>query len=86
MFGNTLPICVPLAVRLPAAATADELTEVIQKDLVALCYDSDSISGEMNIKTIVAISTFQAAKGMVITGEVTPLLLEVFSAEIDRRR
>ena len=82
MFRNTLQICVLLAIMLPAAATADELTEVIQKDLVTLGYDPGNINGEMSTETIVAISKFQAEHNLDVTGEPTPQLAGTIKAQI----
>ena len=82
MFRKALPICMLLAVMLPAAATADELTEVIQKDLVTLGYDPGNINGEMSTETIVAISKFQAENNLDVTGEPTPQLAGTIKAQL----
>ena len=37
-------------------AMADDLTQMIQQDLVALGYDPGEVNGEMTVETIVAIS------------------------------
>lgn len=62
------------------------LTESVQKHLQALGYDVGAVDGEASLDTTIAISTFQAEKGMAVTGEVTPQLLGVLSAEVDSRR
>lgn len=62
------------------------MTESVQKHLQALGYDVGATNGEMSMETTIAISTFQAEKGMDVTGEVTPQLLGVLSAEVDSRR
>jgi len=71
---------------LPAAALADELTQRIQKDLVALGYDPGTISGEMTTETTVAIAKFQADRNMPVTGEVSPLLAGILSSEVGKQR
>ena len=62
------------------------MTETVQKHLQALGYDVGEADGDMSLQTTIAISTFQAEKGMEVTGEVTPQLLGVLSAEVDGRR
>jgi hypothetical protein len=62
------------------------LTESVQRHLQALGYDVGDINGEMSMSTSIAISTFQAEKGMAVTGEISPQLLGILSAEVDRRR
>jgi len=62
------------------------MTETVQKHLQALGYDVGDANGDMSMETTIAISTFQAEKGMDVTGEVTPQLLGVLSAEVDSRR
>ena len=37
------------------------------------------------LETTIAISQFQAEKGMKVTGEVTPQLIGILAAEVDRR-
>ena len=64
----------------------DSVTESVQKHLQALGYDVGTADGEMSLATTIAISTFQAEKGMEVTGEVSPQLLGVLSAEVDSRR
>lgn len=85
MFRNTLPICLLIAVVLPGPVIADELTEIIQKDLVALGYDPGNIQGEMTTDTIVAISKFQAENNMEVTGEATPQLAGVIKAKLNQK-
>jgi hypothetical protein len=62
------------------------LTETVQKHLKALGYDVGAVNGEVSLETTIAISTFQAEKGMDVSGEVTPQLFGALSAEVDRRR
>lgn len=67
------------------SAVADELTEMVQKDLVKLGYDPGSISGEMTTDTIVAISKFQSENGMEVTGEPSPQLAGILKAKISQQ-
>jgi peptidoglycan hydrolase-like protein with peptidoglycan-binding domain len=71
-----------LAILLPPAASADDLTEIIQKDLVALGYEPGNISGEMSTETVVAISKFQAENNLDVTGEPSPQLAGVIKAQL----
>ena len=76
-----IPIGLMMALLIPAAAIADDLTRMIQKDLVALGYDPGNIQGEMSTETVVAISKFQAENNMEITGEASPQLAGVINDE-----
>ena len=71
---------------MPAQAIADEMTQRIQKDLVTLGYDPGNIKGEMDDETVAAIAQFQAERDMPITGEVSPLLAGIMSAEVKKQR
>lgn len=66
------------------ALVADDLTRMVQQDLVALGYDPGNTDGEATTKTIVAISKFQAEHDLPVTGEVTPQLAGVLKAEIKK--
>lgn len=63
------------------AAFSDDLTKIIQQDLVALGYDPGNTDGEATTQTIVAISKFQAENNMEVTGEATPQLAGVIKAK-----
>ena len=65
------------------ALTTDNLTESVQNHLSFLGYDTNT-NGEMSLDTTIAISQFQAEKGMEVTGEVSPVLLGALAAEVDR--
>lgn len=71
---------------LPIQAISDELTQRIQKDLVALGYDPGNIKGEASDDTVAAIAQFQAEREMPVTGEVSPLLAGIMSAEVKKQR
>lgn len=63
--------------------TTDNLTQSVQLHLQYLGIDPGNTSGELSVDTQIAISEFQASKGMAVTGEVSPQLLGVLSAEVD---
>jgi hypothetical protein len=65
---------------------SDDLTQMVQKHLDALGYDTGNTSGEMSLETTIAISQFQAERGLEVTGEVSPQLVGLLSAEVDKRR
>lgn len=66
-------------------AYADELTQRIQKDLVTLGYNPGSTDGEMSDSTVAAIAQFQAERNMPVTGEASPLLAGMISAEVSKK-
>jgi peptidoglycan hydrolase-like protein with peptidoglycan-binding domain len=68
-----------------AAAVADELTQMVQQDLMTLGYDPGATTGEMTTATIVAVSKFQAENQLEVTGEVTPQLAGVLKAAINKQ-
>lgn len=66
-------------------AFADDLTRMVQTDLVTLGYDPGNTDGEATTQTIVAISKFQAEHDLAVTGEVTPQLAGVIKAQIKKQ-
>lgn len=66
-----------------AAAGTDSLVQMIQRDLQALGYDTGNTNGDLSKETVVAISKFQAIKGMEVTGQATPQLAGILSAAVD---
>lgn len=64
---------------------ADDLTQSIQNHLQALGYDPGNTDGDASLQTTIAISQFQAEKGLDVTGEVSPQLLGALAAEVDGR-
>ena len=84
MLRKSIPICLLMAFLMPAAAIADDLTKMIQKDLIALGYDPGNIQGELSTETVVAISMFQAENNLEVTGEPTPQLAGVIKARISK--
>ena len=85
MFRKIIPTCLLMAALLPAIALADDLTKIIQKDLIALGYDPGNIQGEKTTDTIVAISKFQAENSLDVTGEPTPQLAGIIKAKLKER-
>ncbi|NGP54445.1 peptidoglycan-binding domain-containing protein [Thioalkalivibrio sp. XN8] len=65
---------------------SDNLTQMVQRHLEALGYDPGTTDGEPGLQTTIAISQFQAEQGLEVTGEVSPQLAGVLSAEVDRQR
>lgn len=64
---------------------ADELTQMIQRDLITLGYDPGDANGDMSTKTIVAISKFQSENNLEVTGEASPQLAGIVKASISKR-
>lgn len=73
---------------MPASADlrSGDLTTSVQQHLQALGYDVGNADGSLSLETQIAVSTFQAEQGLEVTGDVTPQLLGILSAEVDRRR
>lgn len=63
--------------------TTDNLTQSVQYHLQYLGIDPGNTDGEMSLDTQIAISEFQASRGMKVTGEASPQLLGVLSADVD---
>ena len=53
------------------AATADELTMMVEQDLERLGYATGPVDGEETMETVIAISKFQAENNLEVTGEVS---------------
>jgi peptidoglycan hydrolase-like protein with peptidoglycan-binding domain len=68
----------------PAVVAADELTQIIQQDLMTLGYDPGGTNGEATVETVVAISKFQAEHDLEVTGEASPQLAGVIKAAINQ--
>ena len=56
------------------------LTKMVQVSLVSLGYDTGTTDGTMNKQTAIAISQFQAANGMEVTGLPSPQLAGILQA------
>lgn len=77
---TTISIAALLLAAVSIAAEADELIKMVEQDLARLGYAPGPVDGEETIDTTVAITKFQAANGMEITGEVTPELARALMA------
>ena len=73
------------ASRSSAQLTTDNLTETVQLHLDALGYEVGRTDGTATLETTIAISQFQAEKGLKVTGEVTPQLIGILAAEVVSR-
>jgi peptidoglycan hydrolase-like protein with peptidoglycan-binding domain len=69
-----------------AATLADELVQAIQEDLAVLGYAPGPPHGELTVETAVAISQFQAANGLAVTGRASTELAETLSPAAERAR
>lgn len=70
----------------PAAAgpmSEDSMLQMIQGNLETLGYQPGNTNGVMDKGTAVAISQFQAAQGMEVTGQPSPQLAGILSAAVD---
>ena len=65
-------------------SSAGGLTRTVQQHLKTLGYDPGNTEGEESVQTSIAISQFQAEKGMEVTGEVTPQLAGLLEAEVEK--
>lgn len=65
-----------------SAGLADDLTKIVQKDLVKLGYDPGNISGELTAETAIAISTFEADNGLEVTGKPSPQLAGIIKSKL----
>lgn len=77
---TTISIAAMFLSAVSIAAQADELTKMVEQDLDRLGYAPGPVDGEETIDTTVAITKFQAAHGMEITGEVSPELARALMA------
>jgi peptidoglycan hydrolase-like protein with peptidoglycan-binding domain len=69
---KTLAIAISCFVALVTqAATADELTLMVEQDLARLGYETGPVDGEETMETVIAISKYQSEANLPVTGEVT---------------
>ena len=71
-----------LAIIAAPSAMAEDLTKMIEEKLAALGYDTGAVDGESTTETVLAISQYQAEKGMDVTGEASPQLAGMLSADV----
>ena len=64
---------------------ADELTRIVQEDLISLGYDPGPANGEAATRTIIAVAKFQAQHNLEATGEITPQLAGIIKATLAKR-
>ena len=64
---------------------SDNMTLMVQRMLENLGYDVGGLDGKLGVQTMIAISEFQAEKGHKVTGEPSPQLAGILSAEVDKR-
>ena len=81
MTSKFIVVTVLAALSMPAAF-ADELTEIIQKDLVALGYDPGNTDGDATTDTVIAISKFQSENSLDVTGQPTPQLAGIIKSKL----
>jgi peptidoglycan hydrolase-like protein with peptidoglycan-binding domain len=74
-----------LALSIAITASADELGQMAQQDLVTLGYDPGNTDGNVTTQTVIAISKFQAEHDMAVTGEVSPQLIGALRAAINKQ-
>lgn len=77
---TTISMATILLAAVSIVAEADDLTRMVEQDLERLGYAPGPVDGEETVDTTVAITKFQAANGMEITGEVTPELARALMA------
>ncbi len=70
---------------LPGLTQADELTRIVQQDLINLGYDPGPASGEATTKTVIAVAKFQAQHNLEATGEITPQLAGIIKASLSKQ-
>ena len=85
MHTNSFTSLLVISLMVWGVAVADEVTRIIQQDLVTLGYDPGNTNGEATAQTIVAISKFQAEHDLEVTGEPTPQLAGIIKAAIKQQ-
>ena len=63
--------------------TTNNMTQSVQMHLQALGYDTGNTDGVEALNTTIAVSQFQAEKGVEVTGEISPQLLGLLAAQVD---
>lgn len=63
-------------------AASDELTQMVEDSLSQLGYDTGTVDGEADVKTAIAVSQYQAEKGLDVTGEISPQLAGMLAADV----
>ena len=79
----TKPFGIPMGGNAATGSSTGGLVSMVQDDLKTLGLYQGPVDGELTKATVVAISRFQAEKGMEVTGEATPQLAGALSAAVD---
>jgi hypothetical protein len=66
-----------------AMVPRDNVVQIIQRHLVKLGYDPGNTDGELTKQTVKAITKYEAANGMPVTGKATPQLAGILAAAVD---
>jgi hypothetical protein len=69
-----------------APASGYSLVQQVQMDLKNLGYDPGNTNGEVTLETTIAISQFQAERGLAVDGEATPQLAGILAAAVESGR
>ena len=80
---RTIAFIAALVALAAPAVFADQVTQIVQQDLVELGYEPGNTSGELDAPTIVAISKFQAENDLEVTGEPTPQLAGIIKSRLE---
>lgn len=79
-------LLVVLAAGHTGPAYCDDLTRMVQADLITLGYDPGTANGEATTKTIIAVAKFQTEHKLEPTGEITPQLAGVIQAALTQQK
>ncbi len=77
---KTISFASTLVVLLATAATADDLTMMVEQELDRLGYATGVVDGEETLETTIAISKFQAENNLDVTGETSSDLVRALMA------
>lgn len=79
-------VLVLLAVGHVGPAYCDDLTQMVQTDLITLGYDPGKANGEATTETIIAVAKFQTEHNLEPTGQITPQLAGVIQAALAQKK
>jgi peptidoglycan hydrolase-like protein with peptidoglycan-binding domain len=68
------------------AAGGDAVLKMVQENLTSLGYSTGNTDGVPSTETTIAISQFQAERGMEVTGTASPQLAGILAAEAGRQK
>lgn len=69
----------------PMVTSPEQLLRQIQLNLVTLGYEPGNTNGELDTMTQIAISQYQAERGLSVTGEPSQALAEALAADVANR-